>query len=68
MSLSYLPFFLAKFFAGGLSGVLLAHYVPETGARNPQMLWLVIAATTMITPIGLLVFRRFIQVKEAGRE
>lgn len=68
MSLSYLPFFLAKFFAGGLSGVLLFHYVPETGARNPQMLWLVIAATTMITPIGLLVFRRFIQVKEAGRE
>lgn len=68
MSLSYLPFFVAKFFAGGLSGLLLKSYAPETGARDPQMLWLVIALTTLITPVGLLVFRRYIQVREAGRE
>ena len=68
MALSYLPFFLAKFFAGALSGLLLSSYVPETGARNPQFLWLIIAVTTMITPAGLLVFRRFIQVHEAGRD
>jgi H+/gluconate symporter-like permease len=68
MSLSYLPFFVAKFFVGTLSGLLLTTYCPETGPRNSQMLWLIIALTTMITPIGLLVFRRYIQVRESGRD
>jgi len=68
MSLSYLPFFVAKFFVGTLSGLLLTNYCPETGPRNSQMLWLIIALTTMITPIGLLVFRRYIQVHESGRD
>ena len=43
-------------------------YCPETGPRNSQMLWLIIALTTMITPIGLLVFRKYIQVHESGRD
>jgi MFS family permease len=68
MSLSYLPFFVAKFFVGTLSGLLLTTYCPETGPRNSQMLWLIIALTTMITPIGLLAFRRYIQVRESGRD
>jgi dipeptide/tripeptide permease len=68
MSLSYLPFFVAKFFAGMFSGVLLVRYCPETGPRDSGTLWLIIALTTMITPIGLLVLRRYIQVQEAGRE
>lgn len=67
MSLSFLPFFVAKFFVGVFSGLLLAHYCPETGERNSQMLWLIIALVTMITPVGLLVFRRYIRLHEAGR-
>ena len=31
-------------------------------------MWLIIALSTIITPIGLFVFRRYIQVREAGRE
>jgi len=68
MSLSYLPFFVAKLFAGMFSGLLLARYCPETGPRDSGTLWLIIALTTMITPVGLLVLRRYIQVQEAGRE
>jgi MFS family permease len=68
MSLSFLPFFVAKFFVGTLSGLLLTAYCPETGERNSQMLWFIIALTTMITPVGLLLFRRYIQVHESGRE
>ena len=68
LSLSYLPFFLAKLLVGMCSGVLLARYCPETGARHSGTLWLIIALTTTIAPLGLLVFRRFIQVHEAGRE
>jgi len=68
MSLSYLPFFVAKFFAGMLSGLWLTRYCPETGPRDSGMLWLNIALTTMITPVGLLVLRRYIRGQEAGRE
>jgi len=67
MAMSYLPFFVAKFFVGMFSGVLLAHYCPEEGARNSGFLWLFIALPAIITPLGLFVFRRYIQLKEAGR-
>jgi hypothetical protein len=68
MSLSYLPFFVAKLFAGGLSGLLLTRYCPATGPRHCQTMWLIIALMAMITPIGLVLLRRLIQVHEAGRE
>jgi MFS family permease len=67
MSLSYLPFLVAKTIAGFTSGFLLNRYCPETGPRDSPTLWLIIALSTMITPIGLLVFRRYIRVHEAGR-
>jgi len=68
MSLSYLPFFIAKFVVGMFSGHLLQWYCPEQGPRNSQMLWLIIALMTMITPIGLFLLRRKIQGQEEGRE
>jgi MFS family permease len=68
MSLSYLPFFLAKLPVAMFSGVLLARFCPETGPRDSATLWLIIALSTTIAPIGLLVLRRYIQVPEAGRE
>jgi dipeptide/tripeptide permease len=68
MSLSYLPFFVAKLFAGGLSGMLLTRYCPAEGPRHSSTMWLIIAIMATITPIGLVALRRFIQVKEAGRE
>ena len=67
MSLSYLPYFVAKLFAGAFSGLLLARYCPASGPRHSQTLWLIIALTTFITPVGLLVFGRFVRVREAGR-
>jgi MFS family permease len=68
MSLSYLPFYLAKLMVAPLSGVLLARYCPETGPRSSGTMWLIIALTTMICPLGLIVLRRYIRVQEAGRE
>jgi MFS family permease len=68
MALSMLPYFFAKFFAGGLSGYLLAAYCPAEGPRNSQMIWVIVAGMAMLTPVGLLLARRYIQVKEAGRE
>jgi hypothetical protein len=67
MALSMLPYFLAKFFVGGSSGWLLAEFCPETGPRNPQMMWLIIGAMALVTPLGAILFRKYIQVHEAGR-
>ncbi len=63
MALSFLPFFIAKFFVGVLSGILLASYCPEEGPRDCAGMWLIIGAIAMITPIGLVTMRRFLETK-----
>ncbi|MBQ7568075.1 MFS transporter, partial [bacterium] len=68
MSLSLLPYFVAKFFVGALSGWLLTTYCPEQGPRNSEAMWMIIGIMAMMTPVGLIVFRKYIQVKESGRD
>lgn len=68
MALSQLPFFLAKFATGWLSGQLLASFCPEQGERNPEMMWVIIGAMALITPVGAFVFRKSIQAHEEGRD
>jgi hypothetical protein len=67
-ALSFLPFFLAKVFVGMFSGKMLAAYCPPTGPRHSEKLWLIIALTAAVAPVGLVALRRFIRVHEAGRE
>ncbi len=67
LALSMLPYFLAKFVVGSMSGFMLDDFCPEHGPRHPQMLWIIIGGMALIAPIGLVVFRRYIQVHEAGR-
>jgi hypothetical protein len=68
MALSYLPMFLAKLVAAPLSGWLLLEFCPEKGTRHSQTMWLIIALMTAVAPVGLIVFRKYIKVQEAGRE
>ena len=68
MALSSLPFFLAKLCMAPLSGILLAHFCTAQGPRHSGTLWLIIGLTTMIAPVGLFLFQRFIRVQEAGRD
>ncbi len=68
LALSMLPYFVAKFFVGSMSGFLLSAFCPETGPRHSRMIWLIIGLMALIAPLGLIVFRRYIQVHEAGRE
>jgi MFS family permease len=68
MAMSTLPFFVAKLGVAPLSGVLLSRFCPAAGPRHSGTLWLVIGLTTMIAPVGLFVFQRFIRVHEAGRD
>lgn len=68
MSMSMLPYFIAKFFVGVLSGWLLQEFCPETGPRCSEYIWLIVGLMAMATPVGLLIFKKYIQVKEEGRD
>jgi MFS family permease len=67
-ALSYVPLFLAKLMVGPFLGVLLARYCPEHGVRHSATMWLILGLVTTMAPVGLLMFRRYIRVHEAGRE
>ena len=66
-SLAYLPFLVGKLLVG-TGGWLLAAFVPEQGPRDPGMMWLIFALAASVAPIGLILFRRYIRVPEAGRQ
>jgi MFS family permease len=66
-ALSYLPFLLAKSLIGIFSGTLLANYCPATGPRHSGTMWLFVALTATIAPLGLILLRNKIRVHEAGR-
>lgn len=61
MGLANLPWFLAKFTTGLYSGSMLAHYVPKTGTQDPGTMWLIYGLIACITPIGLLLTRKWLQ-------
>ena len=67
-SLSYLPFLLAKLLIGTFSGALLATYCPAVGERHSETMWLFVALTATVAPVGLIALRSLIRVHEAGRE
>lgn len=66
-SLSYVPLLIGKLVTGAAFGGLLARYCPEEGPRDPATMWLIIGILILVAPISLLIFKRFIRVKEEGR-
>ncbi|HEX4638306.1 MAG TPA: MFS transporter [Chthoniobacterales bacterium] len=66
-ALAYLPFLVGKLLIG-TSGWVLAAFCPEHGECRPAMLWLIFALAASVAPLGLIIFRRYIQVPEAGRQ
>lgn len=67
-ALSYIPFLLAKLLIGTFSGTLLATYCPAVGVRHSETMWLFVALTATVAPVGLIALRSLIRVPEAGRE
>ncbi len=65
-SLAYLPFLVGKLLIG-TSGWVLATFCPEHGECHAGSLWLIFALAASVAPIGLIVFRPYIRVPEAGR-
>jgi MFS family permease len=66
-SLAYLPFLVGKILVG-TGGWLLAAFVPEHGPHHPATMWLIFALAASVAPIGLILFRSYIRVPEAGRQ
>ena len=66
-ALSYIPFLLGKLLVGS-AGWLLAAFCPAHGPRHSGIMWLIFALAASVAPIGLLLFRRYIRVPEAGRQ
>ncbi len=67
-ALSYIPFLLAKLLIGTFAGTLLARYCPEHGERHSAIMWLFVALTASVAPVGLFALRRFIRIHEEGRQ
>ena len=67
-SLSYIPLLMGKLATGALFGGILERYCPAVGARDPGGMWMIVGILVLVAPITLLVFMRFIRVKEEGRE
>jgi MFS family permease len=65
-ALAYIPFLIGKLLVG-TSGWILAAFCPAQGPRRSDLMWLIFALAASVAPIGLLVFRRYIRVREEGR-
>jgi hypothetical protein len=66
-ALSYIPSLASKLLVATVAGTLLVKYCPANGERHSSMLWLWVALTATVAPIGLIALQRFIRVQEAGR-
>ena len=66
-SLAYLPFLVGKLLVG-TGGWLLAAFCPENGPRHSGTMWLIFALAASVAPLGLIVLRPYISVREVGRQ
>lgn len=67
MAYSKAPMFFAKVAAGPASGFLLFHLCPVEGGRNTELMWIIVGATTIISPITLWLGRKWLDVETRKR-
>ena len=56
-----IPWFLVKSVAGLYTGRMMQRYCPAEGPLNTEMMWLIYGAAAMISPIGLILARRWVE-------
>lgn len=66
-SLSAVPLLMGKLINSAAFAGLLTRFCPAEGPRDSSTMWLIIGLLVLVAPVGLLVLRRFIRVKEEGR-
>jgi len=60
MGLAGIPWFLAKATTGFYSGAMISRFLPEGGPEQSGTLWLVYGCIALISPIGLLIGRKWV--------
>ncbi len=63
MAYSKAPMFFAKVAAGPITGLLLANLCAEEGPRNTELMWIIVGASCMLSPITLFLARRWLDVE-----
>lgn len=61
MGLAGIPWFLAKFTTGWYSGAMISEFIPAGGPHDSGTMWLIYALIAMISPIGLIIGRKWVQ-------
>lgn len=59
MGLAGIPWFFAKFTTGFYSGSMLEAFIPEKGAQDPGTLWTIYGIIALISPLGLLLMKKW---------
>jgi len=59
MGLAGIPWFFAKFTTGFYSGSMLEAFIPENGAQDPGTLWTIYGIIALISPLGLLLMKKW---------
>jgi dipeptide/tripeptide permease len=68
MAYSKAPMFFAKVAAGPITGILLANLCPGEGARNTELMWILVGASTMLSPITLFLGRKWLDVETREKQ
>jgi MFS family permease len=68
MAFSKVPMFFAKVGAGPASGFLLYHLCSETGPRNTELMWIIVGASTLLSPLTLWFGRKWLDVESRRKE
>ena len=60
-ALATAPLFVATIPVGLMSGYLLSTYVPESGERHPQTMWLIIGCVTLSSPVLITLLEKYVR-------
>jgi POT family proton-dependent oligopeptide transporter len=56
-----MPWFMVKFMAGFYTGRMMDRYCPAGGPFDTEMMWLIYGVIAMISPLGLILGRRWVE-------
>lgn len=61
MGLAGIPWFLAKATTGLYSGIMLTAFIPANGLHDSGTLWMIYGCIALISPVGLILGRKWVQ-------
>jgi proton-dependent oligopeptide transporter, POT family len=61
MGLAGIPWFLAKMTTGFYSGLMIEKFIPQNGPQDSGTMWFFYALIAMISPIGLMIGKKWVE-------